>query len=204
MPDFGPVDLLAFLRFASIWALRGHARVSGVCARLAARGADVAPRNLGDIIVSSGRIVLRARAARISRPRRIRWAGVGPLAVSPAGERCCPGRPALSGPGGPRPRRRLPFGLLRRAAKKLLPAAIAGGKKTIVGEKVFRNDLRQSVPEPLPACPAEQAIVDTYARDAVLANARDAATVTIRLLENKAVLDDPRIGNKVRDCGLIR
>lgn len=48
-----------------------------------------------------------------------------------------------------------------------------------------------------------QTIIDeTYSALAVASNARRAATVTLRLVENKGVLEDPRIADAFRACGL--
>ena len=43
---------------------------------------------------------------------------------------------------------------------------------------------------------------DCYPSDAVAADARQAAKVTLRLFEHNGVLDDPRIADEFRACGL--
>lgn len=64
--------------------------------------------------------------------------------------------------------------------------------------------IRRSLAQlPLERDQVETVLADTYPRDVVLANARDSAAVTLRLLEHQGVLDDPRIGDEFRACGLI-
>jgi hypothetical protein len=63
----------------------------------------------------------------------------------------------------------------------------------------IRRDLARL---PLERDQVETVIERTYPRSEVVVNAREAASVTIRLLEHRGVLDDPRIGDEFRACGL--
>lgn len=63
--------------------------------------------------------------------------------------------------------------------------------------------IRQSLSRlPLERDEVETILHETYPRESVLANARESATVTLRLLEHQEVLDDPRIGDAFRASGL--
>jgi hypothetical protein len=50
----------------------------------------------------------------------------------------------------------------------------------------------------------ETVLDQTYPRQLVVENAKDAAAVTLRLLEHKNVMADPRIVDEFRACGLAR
>jgi hypothetical protein len=67
-------------------------------------------------------------------------------------------------------------------------------------EEAIRSSLRQL---PLKHDQVETVLAETYPREAVLETARAAAAVTLRLLEHRGVLDDPRIGDEFRACGLL-
>ncbi len=67
-------------------------------------------------------------------------------------------------------------------------------------EDAIRSNLRRL---PLEHDEIETVLAETYPREAVTANAREAAAVTLRLLEHRGVLDDPRIGDEFRACGML-
>jgi hypothetical protein len=68
-------------------------------------------------------------------------------------------------------------------------------------EDAIRGSLRRL---PLEHDQIDTVIAESYPREAVLEKAREAAAGTLRLLEHRGVLDDPRIGDEFRACGLLR
>jgi hypothetical protein len=55
---------------------------------------------------------------------------------------------------------------------------------------------------PLERDQIETVLEQTYPRSEFIAGAKDAASVTLRLLEHKGIMDDPRIADEFRTCGL--
>jgi hypothetical protein len=91
---------------------------------------------------------------------------------------------------------------------------VTGAQRTALGPQLphyilaFLEPDRSATRRALARLPLEddeiEAVIDqTYPAATVASNARDAARVTLHLFENHGVLDDPRIGDEFRACGLI-